>query len=60
MEVYGFGEEEDMKALIQKQQRDGVIKDQMRKVDKMQFVSNEFDREMFFGKSFSHQNDKQM
>ena len=31
-----------------------VIIDKMKKVDKSAFANNEFDREMFLSKSFSH------
>jgi hypothetical protein len=32
-----------------------MISDKMKRVDKAQFVGNEFDREMLLGKTFGHQ-----
>jgi hypothetical protein len=40
---------------MKKQQRDRNVSDKMKKVDKAAFVNNEFDKEMFFGKTFGHQ-----
>ena len=54
LEVYGFGDDDTLKDLIKKQERDMVIIDKMKKVDKSAFANNEFDREMFLSKSFSH------
>jgi hypothetical protein len=39
---------------MKKQERDQVIIDKMKKVDKSAFANNEFDREMFLSKTFSH------
>ena len=41
---------------MKKQQKDKVISDKMKKVDKAAFADNDFDKEMFFGKTFQHQN----
>ena len=54
LEVYGFGDDDTLKDLVKKQERDMVIIDKMKKVDKSAFANNEFDREMFLSKSFSH------
>ena len=54
LEVYGFGDDDTLKDLIKKQERDAVIIDKMKKVDKSAFANNEFDREMFLSKTFSH------
>ena len=54
LEVYGFGDDDTLKDLIKKQERDKTIIDKMKKVDKSAFANNEFDREMFLSKSFSH------
>lgn len=39
---------------MKKQQKDKQISDKMKKVDKSAFANNEFDKEMFFGKTFGH------
>ena len=54
LEVYGFGDDDTLKDLVKKQERDQVIINKMKKVDKAAFANNEFDREMFLGKTFSH------
>ena len=54
LEVFGFGDDDTLKALMKKQERDQVIIDKMKKVDKSAFANNEFDREMFLSKTFSH------
>ena len=54
LEVYGFGDDDTLRDLQKKQERDQVIIDKMKKVDKSAFANNEFDREMFLSKSFSH------
>ena len=54
LEVYGFGDDDTLKDLMKKQERDQVIIDKMKKVDKSAFANNEFDREMFLSKTFSH------
>jgi len=54
LEVYGFGDDDTLKDLIKKQERDQVIINKMKKVDKSAFANNEFDREMFLSKTFSH------
>ena len=54
LEVYGFGDDDTLKDLVKKQERDQVIINKMKKVDKSAFVNNEFDREMFLSKTFSH------
>ncbi len=54
VEVFGFGDEDALEALIKKQERDKVVIDKMKKVDKNAFASNDFDKEMFFGKTFEH------
>jgi hypothetical protein len=55
IEVYGFGDEDAHSVLVKKQDKDKMISDKMKKVDKAQFVANEFDKEMFLGKTFGHQ-----
>jgi hypothetical protein len=57
IEVYGFGDEDTLNDLIKKQDRDKALSDKMKKVDKSAFVNNEFDKEMFFSKTFAHRND---
>ena len=54
IEVFGFGDEDALESLMKKQERDKNVIDKMKKVDKSAFVNNEFDKEMFFGKTFSH------
>ena len=54
LEVYGFGDDDTLKDLIKKQERDQVIINKMKKVDKSAFANNVFDREMFLSKTFSH------
>ena len=54
LEVFGFGDDDTLKDLIKKQERDQVIINKMKKVDKSAFANNEFDREMFLGKTFAH------
>ena len=54
LEVFGFGDDDTLKDLIKKQERDMIIIDKMKKVDKSAFANNEFDREMFLSKAFSH------
>ena len=57
IEVYGYGCEDDLQNLMKKQERDKNICDKMKKVDKASFATNDFDKEMFFGKTFQHRND---
>jgi hypothetical protein len=57
IEVFGFGDEDTLNDLIKKQDRDKALSDKMKKVDKSAFVNNEFDKEMFFSKTFAHRND---
>ena len=57
IEVFGFGDEETLNDLIKKQERDKNLSEKMKKVDKSAFVNNEFDKEMFFSKTFAHRND---
>ncbi|KAF1330262.1 hypothetical protein FI667_g5459, partial [Globisporangium splendens] len=54
MEVWGCGDEEDL--LNQKASRKETAEmiNRARKVDKAQFVGSDFDKEMFFGKTFGH------
>ena len=54
LEVYGFGDDDTLKDLVKKQERDQVIINKMKKVDKAAFANNDFDREMFLSKTFSH------
>ena len=54
LEVYGFGDDDTLQDLVKKQERDQVIINKMKKVDKSAFVNNDFDREMFLSKTFSH------
>jgi hypothetical protein len=54
IEVFGFGDEDALESLMKKQERDKNVIDKMKKVDKSAFVNNEFDKEMFFGKTFAH------
>jgi hypothetical protein len=56
--VYGFGSQDDYEALIKKQNRDKNISDKMKKVDKAAFLEGDFNKEMFFENTFSHQSDK--
>ena len=57
LEVFGFGDDDTLKELMKKQERDQVIINKMKKVDKSAFVNNDFDREMFFSKTFAHRQD---
>lgn len=54
MEVWGCGGEDDV--LRQKAFRNDTAEmiNRARKVDKAQFVGSDFDKEMFFGKTFGH------
>ena len=42
---------------MKKQERDKNVCDKMKKVDKSAFANNDFDKEMFFGKTFQHRGD---
>jgi hypothetical protein len=55
IEVFGFGNEDAYEALMKKQKNDKDISDKMKKVDRAKMMENEFDKEMFFDKTFSHQ-----
>lgn len=55
--MYGFGNDDAYDALIKKQNKDKMISEKMKKVDKAAFVNNDFDKEMFLGKTFGHQKD---
>ena len=57
IEVFGFGNEDDLESLMKKQERDKNVCDKMKKVDKSAFANNDFDKEMFFGKTFQHRGD---
>jgi hypothetical protein len=50
--AFGFGDEDAYNVLVKK---DKMISDKMKKIDKAQFVASEFDKEMFLGKTFGHQ-----
>ena len=39
---------------MKKQERDKAVITKMKMVDKSAFASNDFDKEMFFGKTFAH------
>lgn len=58
MEIYGFGNEDSIKALLKKQAKDKKISEKMRQIDKSQLVDNDFNKEMFFSDTFSHQKDE--
>ena len=55
IEVYGFGDEDTYESLIKKQNKDKMISDKMKKVERGKLAGSEFDREMFFDKTFEHQ-----
>ncbi|EEY69393.1 uncharacterized protein PITG_05622 [Phytophthora infestans T30-4] len=58
MEVWGCGgEESDLRQKAHRQETADLI-NRARKVDKAQFVGNDFDKEMFLGKTFGHGTDK--
>ncbi|KAL3668148.1 hypothetical protein V7S43_007011 [Phytophthora oleae] len=58
MEVWGCGgEESDLSQKAHRQETADLI-NRARKVDKAQFVGNDFDKEMFLGKTFGHGTDK--
>ncbi|KAL4175657.1 hypothetical protein KRP22_000620 [Phytophthora ramorum] len=58
IEVWGCGgEESDLSQKAHRQETADLI-NRARKVDKAQFVGNDFDREMFLGKTFGHGTDK--
>lgn len=44
-----------MEALKKKQNKDKVVIDKMKKVDRAAFAESEFDKEMFFDNTFGHQ-----
>ncbi len=44
-----------MEALNKKQNKDKMLTDKMKKVDRAAFAENEFDKEMFFDNTFGHQ-----
>ena len=54
IEVFGFGNEDDLQTLERKQQRDKQLCDKMKKVDKFAFANSDFDKEMFFSKGYAH------
>jgi hypothetical protein len=54
MEVYGAGDMESRaKQAAHRKERTDLL-NKARKVDKAQFVGNDFDREMFLGKTYNH------
>jgi hypothetical protein len=55
IEVYGFGNEDTYESLIKKQNKDKVICEKMKKVDKAKLVESDFDKEMFFDNKFGNQ-----
>lgn len=52
--MFGFGNEDSLEELMKKQDKDKALCNKMKQVDKSAFVNNEFDKEMFFGKSYAH------
>lgn len=58
IDVYGFGNEDDFKDLMKKQEKDKITIEKMKKVDRAAFAQSEFDKEMFFENNFSHEKEK--
>ncbi|KAG1708386.1 hypothetical protein DVH05_025063 [Phytophthora capsici] len=58
MEVWGCGGEESELSQKAHRQETADLINRARKVDKAQFVGNDFDKEMFLGKTFGHGTDK--
>lgn len=53
IEIWGCGGEEAAVAQFEQRQRDEGVRDQARKVDRAKLLENDFDKEMFFGKTFA-------
>eukprot|EP00440_Ansanella_granifera_P062111 gb/GFBE01067338.1/.p1 GENE.gb/GFBE01067338.1/~~gb/GFBE01067338.1/.p1 ORF type:complete len:127 (+),score=28.55 gb/GFBE01067338.1/:1-381(+) len=53
VEVWGCGGAEALQAQATCQERAETAREQARKVDRAKLCSNEFDKEMFFGNTFS-------
>lgn len=54
IEVFGVGNEDSLKGLVEKQEKDKKISDQMKKIDKTKLINSQFDKEILFGKTFRH------
>jgi hypothetical protein len=52
MEIYGFGGSEALEELQTRRAADQEVRMSRKKVDRMRMVQNEFDKEMFFSKTF--------
>lgn len=62
LEVWGCGGDEAINSGLHAQKKDREVRDEnirrAKKVDKAAFFNNDFDREMFLGKTFSHKQDR--
>lgn len=54
MEVWGCGDEDDVVRQRAFRKDTAEMINRARKVDKAQFIGSDFDKEMFFGKTFGH------
>jgi hypothetical protein len=58
LEVWGCGGEESRKSQMKNRAETEDLINRARKVDKAQFIGNEFDKEMFLSKTFGHGGDR--
>ncbi|KAH0482987.1 MAG: hypothetical protein KVP17_000558 [Porospora cf. gigantea B] len=54
LEIWGAGGVDALRRQAQKHERDGVIRGELRKVDRARFANNDFDREMLLGGKFQN------
>jgi hypothetical protein len=55
IEIFGFGTEDDVNALRKKQGKDKIYFEKMKKVDKKWLADADFDKQVFLGDTFAHQ-----
>jgi len=53
--VFGFGNEDTYETLTNKHKKDKMVTEKMKKVDRAAFADNDFNKDMFFENTFSHQ-----
>mmetsp|Transcript_53078 Transcript_53078/g.98188 ORF Transcript_53078/g.98188 Transcript_53078/m.98188 type:complete len:473 (-) Transcript_53078:142-1560(-) len=58
IEVWGCAGAEALRRQLELREKEEGIRQSERKVDRSKFMENQFDREMFFGKTFAHSEDK--
>jgi hypothetical protein len=55
IEVFGFGTEDNLNELRKKLGKDKIFYEKMKRVDKKQLSDSDFDKDVFFSETFSHQ-----